>query len=1279
MSEIQLPPPNSWKEFENLCFQLFKKEWNDPFIQRNGREGEVQNGVDIFGNLDNLSIGIQCKGKNIYPQANLTKSEILIEIEKAKKFNPALKNFIIITTAPRNSKLQEFVRLQSKELENQGFFKLFLFFWHDINERLAIHFDLIRTFYPFYFTYETEAITQIKEGTEELKVDSGLIIQSVNEIKLALSSTVFAKLDSDQIDHKAEIEYAKQLIKSHKPETALEYLKTLHDKKWDIASNISKYHILRTMGSSLYRMGKFSEAADKFIEAFDYNREDEKANSNLALAFSIKQQNDKCLEVTEKIIHQNKSNVEAYSLRIANESIETKDKIKKIPKQIINESEILHAIAFSFLKEKNYLQAEKFFELAVKNDKVGIPDFKANLASCKLEVIDNKDVIKKEINTAQALKEIVILLTEAIETLKNTEEIKYKYSWIINRGLAKKIKGDIKGAEDDFLLALEYNPDDRIAKIDFAVLKFEKNHKEGIEFLEELVNSDNSIQAKLLLADFYRIDKLFVEAESLLDVLSLDELNDKHRESYFRIKESIYFEQGLQEKVQEISAKRLEERPQDIIARVDSAIRSMKNNNSQLATAKLLESISYLEDNTPLYERKLLSEALYHNKLYAEAIGVFETFVNKDEKNDQSKMLLDSYYKTRKWDKALDLCTQLRKSDDKDAKLLDMETYIYEQMGNLEKACLIYEEYLKKYNDISVLTKLGFLYYKARYGSKLNNLLKSNITHKDLTFEEKIQLAYLFSVSEYNQLFRDLVYDLRRNYFNISKAHSTYIWLFLERGSKDLDLLDPKTVTNNTVVFLKMGNETKYYILDDIESADLSKREINSQSELYKKLLNHVAGDNVELFSNDYTSEIWEITQIKSKYIHALHESMINFNEQFPQDKSLQKVTFDPSDISKTLTLLAKDSEKRKHGFKEFLNFYKDGKITIGMLAKNMHNNIIEIWGYLTQDEKIGLINKNSKGSEKESFSLDAPHKQNIVIDLTAIITLVSCDVNLKKLKNSLRFLVCQHSVDEINALIEEKSKFKSNAGFTIFSEEEKLYRQDITAESRENELMYLNGLLNFIKDYCRVEPIIASTISEFENYDEIREVMDSSSLFSVLLAKQTNAILYSDDQMLRNLAFTEECIQGIWTQYFLQKLYHNNFLSLEEYNQKIGILVELNYRHTSISAETLVQSFKDSNWLLSNRNQKLFNILRGLNCDDNSAIVVSVNFVFELWHAIVSSEKRDSIFVDLVNNLMVNRNISFLNKLVLAIDMKFNLLPIQAKEIKTLLGVIVKSQKYLY
>lgn len=130
----QLRKPENWPDFENLCKKLWGEIWKCPEIKKNGRSGQSQQGVDVYGNpfgeIDYY--GVQCKGKNEYSKSELTEKEIDREIELAKEFEPPLKKFYFATTASKDAKIETYIRKQNLENIKNGLFEVHLFSWEDI-------------------------------------------------------------------------------------------------------------------------------------------------------------------------------------------------------------------------------------------------------------------------------------------------------------------------------------------------------------------------------------------------------------------------------------------------------------------------------------------------------------------------------------------------------------------------------------------------------------------------------------------------------------------------------------------------------------------------------------------------------------------------------------------------------------------------------------------------------------------------------------------------------------------------------------------------------------------------------------------------------------------------------------------------------------------------------------------------------------------------------------------------------------------------------------------
>lgn len=150
-NEKQILPPKNWQSFEDLCLEVFRREWADSSATKNGRSGQPQHGTDISGRPRSAAgkwHGVQCKGKDAAYGAELTEKEITEEAEKAKAFKPALEHWIIATTAAKDGKLEQFARELTVKHEAAGLFSVQVLGWGDLQGMIANHPEVIERFYP---------------------------------------------------------------------------------------------------------------------------------------------------------------------------------------------------------------------------------------------------------------------------------------------------------------------------------------------------------------------------------------------------------------------------------------------------------------------------------------------------------------------------------------------------------------------------------------------------------------------------------------------------------------------------------------------------------------------------------------------------------------------------------------------------------------------------------------------------------------------------------------------------------------------------------------------------------------------------------------------------------------------------------------------------------------------------------------------------------------------------------------------------------------------------
>lgn len=149
--EKQIVAPKSWETFEDLCLALFKAIWSDPLAQKNGRRGQRQHGVDVFGSAGGdgtTFFGVQCKGKDQGLGVQATVRELEEELAKAEAWKPPLAHWTFATTAPTDAVLQEAARQLSAQRTAKGLFPVSVLGWGDVQALLVEHRGALKQFYP---------------------------------------------------------------------------------------------------------------------------------------------------------------------------------------------------------------------------------------------------------------------------------------------------------------------------------------------------------------------------------------------------------------------------------------------------------------------------------------------------------------------------------------------------------------------------------------------------------------------------------------------------------------------------------------------------------------------------------------------------------------------------------------------------------------------------------------------------------------------------------------------------------------------------------------------------------------------------------------------------------------------------------------------------------------------------------------------------------------------------------------------------------------------------
>ena len=1143
----------------------------------------------------------------------------------------------------------------------------------------------------------SEDIQTIKDDTEKIKDDNieikdmtGATLDIVRDIKslLDVNTTDLIKTEVAK-EHHAEIDDARNFLKSNEPKTSLKLLENLKRRTWKDASDDLKYSLLTNMAAAQFSLNNEKGAAKLLIRAFDLNREDEKALSNRALAHLLLGEAEYAAGYARQTLDKNDDNTDAYVILIGiSAEEETLDEvIAKVPDYLHDSPQIAYAISELAKQRENYEAAKRWGEIMVSQDQENAPDFKAAFANILIEQVleDNLAVGISQLyeSQKQQLHRAIGFLTEAWNCVSNTELRDYRVDWIINRGIAHFHLGELKEAKEDLDTALEIEDSNPRLIKKRAFLAFECGDiAEAIEFMESIQSTQEVPEAPLILANYLFADKRLDESQKILkDFLQTDlmpELQEKAR----RLLIDVYIADRSFDDALEISIAMRESTPKSIPNLVDAArIFSAKEKRNE-AISLLKEAYNYIQDGAEFLDILLLAHQLYIHEQFNEAATLYEKLADTSQDSQVTQCLAHSYYKSGEFGKALKICQELREEYGPLENITEMEVVIHEEYGDMNQAESVCKDYLKIFpDDIDMQIRHGLILLRSYKETEVDSVLDSFTDFKDFRFlkdlslETCFHLTQLFLIRFQPEKALKIMYEVRRTHFNNPNAHRLYVQTFSSVSNEIPEMLNPSQVDKDTAVKVNNSDEDYWYIIEESEDVDIKHYEYNVNHQFAKQLIGKNKNDEVSFDEKMFGQKTGKIVDIKSKYVHAYQETLREYPHLFPLDKDMDNIKIDDSDEiddKKRFEKMFELIDQRQDKINKIEKLYKEKYLTIGTFTRLVGNNSIDTWGTLMGHPDLGIRCSFGDFDERNNvLNLLNQSNPKLAVDIISLMTLHCLDAADIVVSTFGKLCISQSTIDELqNVIIERESMWSNREGMIVGKQGDRYVKQIINPEETKQGIEYLKNIVQWIRENCEVgEATVGSEMNQLRRR-ELNDMLQPHFLDTVLLASQPGHLLFSDDGRLRHyaktslnsVAGTNFQIDGVWTQVLLEHCVQQNRLDKADYDEMTIKLVCSNYYHTQFDASLLLEVAKRSDWKLSEPYKSFMLALSAERMNLQEVLDVSVDFLFILWDESISFRQKEFLTLGLLAGLTYGRNAhKVLNRLEYLIQNKHTLyLPVE-------------------
>jgi len=1031
-------------------------------------------------------------------------------------------------------------------------------------------------------------------------------------------------------EYQEEIDYSRKLLQEHNPRSALKYLMDLRERIWYRTEDaLVRFRILTNIGSAQLELNENTEAGLCFIEALQYQSEDEKALCNAALGHFLIGNRSKCQELFEIVLNRNPANLQARSLRVetfdSDQSFE--DIVENVPEEYRNTTLVAASLGVVAEKLGELYEAQRWFRTSVKADR----DDKYRSASraylgtvlLKIFLAEYKDKVylgwAPPSGATADLAEVVELLTQSWNEISHTE-LRSFYPWVLaNRAIAHLLMGQSSEAVKDIDEVLNIEPSDvGFRKIGAVFALGEKDTKKAISLLQDVQWCDEVPDAPYYLALALSQDgRQEAAVELLTDLLERDIPETLRLDTCITLL-GIYLDSGEVEKAKCFTRSLCSDDPGNpcylgMCAKIARCEGEMDNAIELLDKAR-----KNITDATPVPCLQTIANEFCFIERPEDAAHVFSTYVDTTVDSPDLHNYLLCLYRVGDLEHALKICKALREAHGPLDYVTQIEAAVYEDIGDLPMAEAVCREYISRFpQDLGMQLSLAVINCHQRKFDEVDRFLQEvpDIDIEDMTLLMCEQFAFLYLQIGDCIKALDVMYEARRQYFREKEAHGKYLGVFIQRDPSVDELLDVSEVGLDVAVCIAgEGQEPRWILVEDRDNPNLAAGEYPPSHRLAKSLLGKKVGDIVTLSESELSQEQVEIKEIRSKYVYAFQKSLASWQDMFPGDHSIQRVPIGqpeqegevPVGFQKILGWHSRRYERES----QIEQLYRENKLTIGSFAEALGVNIVQAWSKLMGNPELGIRYALNLPQERDNASSILETRPKLVADPIALLTLHGLRAGDLVVSKYGKLGIAASSKAAIQTAIEDQKVMKSGVYMGSDSDED---GRDVSPDEIKRYREFLEEILNWIDGNCETIPCYAALAVGGERR-ELGQKIGRSFMDSILIAQEKEKVLFSDDRILRSLAKERYSVNGIWTQALLRKCLDTGSLERDNYNRYIVKLSCSRYYDTAIDGEILLEAARQSAWRPSGQFKVVAESLSGKHSEVRSAVTVAADFIYLLW-----------------------------------------------------------------
>jgi len=1235
LAATQIPKPADEQAFERASVVLWRSILNDPAVQRNGRRGQRQNGVDLFGIRDgnaDWQVGIQCKLKS--DGHFLSEDEVRDEVKKAQTFKPSLKEYFIITTAPDDVAMQELAREITQDLAKSAEpMRVFVWGWNTLEERISEDPNAYKAFDPSSALFTAEILAEtisISAGQQAMHEDLSARLSRI-ETSLAEPTRLAsppgdstAELNAVEVQLDAVIDAYRELNNSGKTLIAMPLLGGLLARVAASASGRILFRIKANIGYCLLALSKDEESAAMLSEAYAHAPTEPKAIANKAFSLLLQGNWQEVLSFGPSHLEMDPSNewLASYLVQAARFDMSISDPLSLIPEPLHRTAAV--QIGFVDFVRRRGMPGEWWQPardaLAMHPAEPQIVQFAAEadldeiLAGIRLQrsrLLPSPE--RKKLTTAMAVLQTQWDRVRGKDGPARPEDVALCGNLILGLATLDEYTRAIAAARQ----GLELAPDDIELRANAAVVALEAGDMTFAGgLLEKLPTTADTVALKFSYhasrSDWAEVVALFESSRVLIPPADLTIVATTARLA--AIKETV----GDPSEREMQIAKIAEEATLDARASVVVADFAHRESMEEIADRAFVTALRLITEDSHVADRMMVAHHASRRGDAGIVADLLDGRVPVDHDSDALRLLTKAFVNDNPIrQRALAFFDRLPRAVRELPYYLHAEGLLHFNRGALEEAEAILRKATAVEPNLDNYLALISILYRLDRDDEVKGLVDGiDLATVTGTAEQKMFLAQVLRKIGEGRKAMAFAYSVLQSAQNDHRAVLRYFGLVMLDPDDGL-IPSVETVAVDTWVRIESDRHGRHAFLLE-EGPDRPADNVLSPAHpMASAAYGLRVGDAFDIPVAFGETRKWRVAEIKHKYLHALHEVMENFENRFPDADGFYTMTMQDGDIQPALDQVRRVAESNR----DRADLYLKHGLPMSFVAAHGGRDSIRFAEYI---RFLDFDIRTCLGTEPERLAtrklIEAHRGKSIVLDAYTAWTVSTMDAFGVLRSVFEKLIVPQTVVDEIKALRDE---FRTTAAgsMSMTWHNGHYVRQEHSADDIAMRRDFIVEQLSRIETACEIRPVIAP------NEPTEVAVLISQSFGSHVLDAANIAgsehLLVSEDMHYRQYAEGACAAKGAWLQEIFWFALEVELINQRDYADLVVKLGGRRHGHLRLTADTMLAVVLEDSKHGSKNFEAIVSFIGTQDADVRSHIGVSTQFLNMLWQELGKFDLR--------------------------------------------------------